>query len=1019
MVFKLQVGGISTALRVFRSPGHAEQGERHYRILEEHLGRGRPSSFVPFRYHPDEIEVNGTRYPILTMDWVQGRNLWDWAGDRARAGSRAALRRMADRWVTLVEELKQYQIAHGDLQHGNVLVVNDALKLVDYDGMCVPSQVGEVPLESGLPGYQHPQRLGQKLSLRMDDFSAWVIFIALRALAAAPELWRRYVEEASNDNLLFLPEDIEEPDRPGNLWEELRRSPDSEVCAWAQALRVSLDRPFDAIPPFAFEPLRPLRAACAASPRDWREIARLAAAASSSDPLPSDVATISSEARQLCALEASLTAGDPRGVAAALAEGVPPNWSEGRNLVERARRSAHRVADLDRLQAEMRATRDGRRLVQIWDELGSGLSDIPEAEPIARVAASWRRRLQACAALGAAIAAAPQCESAIARAWDALRAAGGHPDALSWQLRAVLARKRAPALEEMRRLVAAPPEEDSDRRLCQLWDEGGLDRCAEAEPLRPRVEEARPRIALLDDLKRLLRRGATEEQIVAQAASLAEAYPHRLRSRVESARQRVAAFAALREAVERGEGDRVIEQAWARLEEVGGHPEALRWQAQADTARRRAAALSRLEALAALPRDEASDRAFVRAWDGADFNSCAEAIPYQARYTLATDCLRAVDKLAALFERGASFTEVLTSAESISPNYPHAFQDRVRQAREMLAALNALRRAHAAVPRSDRALARAWREYTRICPTPLDRLLQEDCQVAAIRSNYLEALESIAPTLPLDEQDRLWMRAWNEALLGPCGDAQPHRRRNREVRERVAAWERLQDAIRSGNAFAVAMLHADPLLAGYPPLDRLRFEIAELVERGQRAHRLLDGLHAGDDAAVLHELDLPTVATLPNLFRPHRQRLIRLITDRLRLNPFAPVDPSCEIDEELGRLTLHWAGWDWPLFGQEERCCRVAVDPRQFFTRPEEAADGTYSPRERSCRAGYVVPLPPGTRQAFITVWPVVPLDVATFGAREAVGPPLRLGPIPLSGRENGHSHEPGLLRRLLRILSS
>ena len=267
MVFKLQVAGVNTAVRVFRSPGHADKGERHYRILEEHLSRGRPSSFVPFRYYPDEMEVNGTRYPILTMDWVQGRTLWDWAGEQAQLGARAALRRMADRWAALVEELKQYQIAHGDLQHGNVLVVNDALKLVDYDGMCVPAQVGEEPMEAGLPGYQHPQRQGQRLSLRLDDFSAWVILIALRALAAAPELWRRYVDEASNDNLLFLPEDIEQPDRPGNLWEELRRSPDPEVCAWAKVLRASLDQPFDAVPPFALDSLGPLRVACCANPR--------------------------------------------------------------------------------------------------------------------------------------------------------------------------------------------------------------------------------------------------------------------------------------------------------------------------------------------------------------------------------------------------------------------------------------------------------------------------------------------------------------------------------------------------------------------------------------------------------------------------------------------------------------------------------------------------------------------------------------------------------------------------------
>jgi hypothetical protein len=1020
MVFKLQVDGVNTAVRVFRSPGHAQQGQRHYRTLEEHLRTGRPASLVPFRYHPDEIEVNGALYPILTMEWVQGRTLWDWAGEQARAGAQSALRLMADRWLALVEELKQFQIAHGDLQHGNVLVVGGTLKLVDYDGMCVPALVGEEPLEAGLAGYQHPGRRGRPLSLRLDDYSAWVILIALRALAASPGLWRQYVDEAANDNLLFLPEDVEDPDRPGNLWDELRRSPDAEVVAWARALRESLDRPFDAIPPFEMDPLRPLRVACAACPRDWREISRLAAGAPGTNPLPPDLASVSAEARQLCALEASLTGADPRGVAAALAAGGAPDWPEGQDLVERAREAAERVADLDRLLGEMRATRDGRRLVKLWDEIGPGLADVTEAGPIARVVASWRRRLEACAALAAAIAAEPQSESAIARAWDALRAAGGHPDALPWQPRALVARQRAPALAEARRLAAQAADEDGDRRLCQVWDEGGLGRCPEAEPLRPRVEEGRPRVVLLDDLRRLVERGGTEEQIAACAAPLDDAYSYRLRPRVESARQRAAAFAALRSAVERGEHDGVVETLWARLEEAGGHPDAMFWQSQADAARRRAAALRRLEALAALPRDEASDRAFVRAWEGGDLDGRAESLPYRPRYVAAAECLRALDDLAELFERGAPPEPILAAAEPIPPDYPHAFQDRVRRARELLDVQRALRHARAAVPRSDRALTRAWLDYARVCPSPLDAVVLDECLLAAQRSSCLDALDAIDATLPLDEQDRLWLLAWNDDLLAGCGDAHPYRLRNREVRARVAAWEALQQAIEDDDAVTVARLHADPRLAGYPPLERRRPEIAPLVERGEQARRLQVALEAGDGEAVVSQLDLPALSTLSDLFRPHRKRIIALVAGELARAPLSPAEPPYRLDAAAGQLTVRWLGWDWPLFGQDDRCCRVAVDPRQFLTTPDEAAEGTWGPRQRTCRNGYTVPLPARARQVYVTVWAVVPVDVLTFGIKEVVGPPLHLGPIALGGEDNGAPAKgPGLLTRLMRKLSS
>ena len=39
------------------------------------------------------------------------------------------------------------------------------LKLVDYDGMCVPALVGRRNLEFGVAPYQHPRRNGERNSL--------------------------------------------------------------------------------------------------------------------------------------------------------------------------------------------------------------------------------------------------------------------------------------------------------------------------------------------------------------------------------------------------------------------------------------------------------------------------------------------------------------------------------------------------------------------------------------------------------------------------------------------------------------------------------------------------------------------------------------------------------------------------------------------------------------------------------------------------------------------------------------
>ena len=120
---------------------------------------------------------------------------------------------MADRWLEAVQELADASVAHGDLQHANVMVTPAGeVKLVDYDGMCVPALVGRRNLEVGVEPYQHPDRNATTLlSLDLDNFSALVIYVALRALAIQPALWLKYVEQPGYDKLLFRREDFQAP----------------------------------------------------------------------------------------------------------------------------------------------------------------------------------------------------------------------------------------------------------------------------------------------------------------------------------------------------------------------------------------------------------------------------------------------------------------------------------------------------------------------------------------------------------------------------------------------------------------------------------------------------------------------------------------------------------------------------------------------------------------------------------------------------------------------------------------
>lgn len=68
-------------------------------------------------------------------------------------------------WVKLCRRLREARIAHADLQHGNVILVQGSragaygLKLIDYDGMYLPTLLHMPSGEAGHPNFQHPTRV--------------------------------------------------------------------------------------------------------------------------------------------------------------------------------------------------------------------------------------------------------------------------------------------------------------------------------------------------------------------------------------------------------------------------------------------------------------------------------------------------------------------------------------------------------------------------------------------------------------------------------------------------------------------------------------------------------------------------------------------------------------------------------------------------------------------------------------------------------------------------------------------
>ncbi|HMA32973.1 MAG TPA: hypothetical protein VKY74_00725 [Chloroflexia bacterium] len=177
---------------------------------------------------PRGIMVDGRWYPVLRMDWIEGQTLDQYL--EHKSNDQALLATLAESWVGVMRALEERGIAHGDLQHGNILVCTTpdgpVFKLVDYDGMYVPSFKGEEGNEAGLRDYQHPRRSGRDFNEYMDNFAALVIYLGLRALALAPDLWRYHTGE----NLLFQRKDFDQPAESA-VFAALRQLPDPKFIA--------------------------------------------------------------------------------------------------------------------------------------------------------------------------------------------------------------------------------------------------------------------------------------------------------------------------------------------------------------------------------------------------------------------------------------------------------------------------------------------------------------------------------------------------------------------------------------------------------------------------------------------------------------------------------------------------------------------------------------------------------------------------------------------------------------------
>lgn len=572
--------GRAFAIRVFTTES-PERRERYDRI-SEYLQSRKLACLVDFEYRDRAIRSagDGKFYPVILMDWVQGDTLFNWVRARCAANDAAALGEAARRWLSTVKELADARVAHGDIQHANIMVTDAGdIRLVDYDGMCVPELVGRRNLEVGVEPYQHPDRNPTTLlSMDLDRYSSIVIYVALRALAAAPELWRRHVEQTGNDKLLFRKDDLSAPSGSA-LYADLKRSPEPDVRELIDQL-VELTRvPMDQVPSLSrlansFSQIEELL-----EQKQWEEAVRLLNRRGRFRDAPEELKPLIHEAyeyvlrteawRAFLTVPRDLNEQCDRELVRAWNEPLFAKMDEADALRPRVDAASQRILILKRIARTLRQSTGTatevteRTLVGLAGRLPSGyLHSLQERVALAR------RRYVAMKRFREAVSAGTN-EEAIESAWQSLVEAGCQDwvaDPIA-RVRLEQAQTRVPLLKSLRSLSQQLAPELLDRQILTIWRAGALDGCTEADPWRPIYDRAVYRRNLLANLQSAIEQRNDPLIATLVADPVLEGYPlpAQWSVAIQGASKRATLGDALLDALRDGQRDQFTERFDARL----------------------------------------------------------------------------------------------------------------------------------------------------------------------------------------------------------------------------------------------------------------------------------------------------------------------------------------------------------------------------------------------------------------------------------------------------------------------
>ena len=206
LTYELTQGSRRYAVRVFHK--HSPDLQKRYIAISQALSAIRSPYLVDFQFQNAGVRVDGGLYPLVKMDWIDGETLGNFLVSNFR--NKSVIENIRREIIRAAMMLEQHQIAHGDLQIGNIMVAGQNVRLIDYDGMFVQSLSNMRSSEKGNANFQHPGRNDSHYNQHLDRFSLIVLDLSLEIIAHAPHLYEKY--GTSPDNILFTETDFVAPE---------------------------------------------------------------------------------------------------------------------------------------------------------------------------------------------------------------------------------------------------------------------------------------------------------------------------------------------------------------------------------------------------------------------------------------------------------------------------------------------------------------------------------------------------------------------------------------------------------------------------------------------------------------------------------------------------------------------------------------------------------------------------------------------------------------------------------------